>query len=115
MLRGEVNLMGYRRKVDHRLQATQKVWLNANWPTLDEIGLPPEVFRDYDHWDDFLENGDLDWHKGSDFDFTQLTMGQMRQLRDLLEKHCGEAPRTPPLLQFLRVRCAENYTSKHNS
>jgi len=106
--------MGYRRKIDHKQQAAQKVWLYANWPTLDEIGLPPEVFRDYDHWNDFLENGDLDWHKGSGFDFTQLTMVQMRQLRDFLEKHYREALRIPPLLQFLRVRCERSKTVQHN-
>jgi hypothetical protein len=70
-----------------------------------DIGLPPSVYSDEDHWLDFLENGHLHWHDDPwQFDFGQLSPGQLAALHRFLEREYGSSERCPPLLEWVRVR-----------
>ena len=98
--------MSFRRtKPDHKRVAAGQAWIDRHWPALKAIGVPPVVCRDYDHWDDFLENGCLDFHPDpTHFSFQQLSAEQQVQLRQFLEREYGERERIPPLLGWLRHR-----------
>jgi hypothetical protein len=99
--------MGYRRRTDPERKKTWKRWFDENRDHLERIGLPLALYQDAEHWDDFLENGELHWHTdGPPFDFGALALGQMEQLCALLERHCPEKP--PALLGWLRVRLGKD-------
>lgn len=87
-----------------RLQKEWQLWINAHQSTLQEIGLPPEVYLNQEHWEDFLENGHLHWHTGSGFEFDKHLDPQHREsLRVFLERECKSQP-PPSLLNWLRVQ-----------
>lgn len=97
--------MSFRQKVDHKRKAAEKAWIERHWPTLKQIGLPPIVYCDYDHWDDFLENGHIHFRPDTThFSFDQLSRDQLAQLGRFLEEHFGSKDRIPPLLGHIRVR-----------
>jgi hypothetical protein len=81
-------------------------WITGNRPQLHAIGLPPEVYLSAAHWEDFLENGCIEWHAedSAGFSFEQLSPALAAALRRFLEQHYGAAARRPPLLNWLRVR-----------
>ena len=99
--------MTYRRKADHERDRAWKTWIGENHFHLERIGLPLALYQDAAHWDDFLENGHLDWHAdGPPFDFGELGRGQMEQLCAFLERHYPNKP--PPLIGWLRVRLGKD-------
>ena len=99
--------MTYRRHSNPERTKAWKKWIAENTRDLERIGLPLAVYSDADHWDDFLENGHLDWHSdGPPFEFGDLAPGQMEQLRSFLERHYQD--HAPPLLGWLRVRVGED-------
>jgi hypothetical protein len=81
-------------------------WVNQHQHALAATGLPPEVYLDAEHWQDFLENGHLHWHPedSTGFDFNQLSGDQASSLLRFLEDQYGAENRNPPLLSWLRVR-----------
>ena len=84
------------------------MWKDRNKAELASIGLPSSLYAYEEYWTDFLENGHLHWHTDPwGFEFTQLSDGQMAALRRFLEREYGQAERCPPLLSWVRVRCAE--------
>jgi hypothetical protein len=100
--------MGFRR-AKSREQEKRKPrdeWIARNRSGLDAIGLPPEVYLSPEHWEDFLENGYLEWHQqdGAGFAFDHLSSGAAGALLRFLGGHYGEAVRCPPLLGWLRER-----------
>jgi hypothetical protein len=99
--------MGFRRPKTNAHHRSQKwhTWINRVRAELLAIGLPAEVYLDEDHWSDFLENGYLEWHESSGFEFGHLSMGQLAALHRFLEREYGQADRCPPLLGWVRVRC----------
>jgi hypothetical protein len=99
--------MTYRRQANPERQKAWKQWIGENRASLERIGLPLALYQDAEHWDDFLENGHLDWHTdGPPFDFADLVRGQMEQLCSFLERHYPENP--PPLVRWLRVRLGKD-------
>jgi hypothetical protein len=88
----------------HRRQAFER-WHALHLETLVNIGLPPSVHTDEDHWLAFLENGHLHWHEDPwRFEFGQLSSGQLAALHRFLEGEYGQSEQCPPLLRWLRVR-----------
>ena len=89
------------RHVDNRAWRT---WLSRHEPALKAAGLPPSVMLSEDHWTDFLQNGSLDWHPGSDdgFVFSQLSAGQMSALLAVVEASPEYA--SQPMAGWLRHR-----------
>jgi hypothetical protein len=83
-------------------------WIGLHRRTFVSLGLPAEVYLSADHWNDFLENGYLEWHpeESTGFSFDQLPPALAGALRRFLEEQYGEEKRCPPLLQWLRVRHA---------
>jgi hypothetical protein len=99
--------MTFRRKADHAAAKAWKNWVSENQSDLEHLGLPLALYQDAGHWEDFLENGCLDWHSdGPPFDFRNLPRGQMEHLCAFLERHYSEKP--PPLLGFLRARLGKD-------
>ena len=99
--------MAFRRKPSDqhiRLKSWQS-WIDSHRSKLASLGLPPEVYLDESHWEDFLANGDLHWHESSGFEFTQLPPDQMTALHTFLELEYGDSGPVPPLLNWVRVRC----------
>jgi hypothetical protein len=84
-------------------------WVGRYRPDLQAIGLPPEVYLSGEHWEDFLENGYLEWHPqdSAGFGFDHLSPASAGALRRFLERQYGEAVHCPPLLAWLRVRHRE--------
>ncbi len=81
-------------------------WIEEHRSTLISIGIPPAIYLDEKHWGDFLQNGHLHWHPGgSDFEFTDLSSGQLAALYRFLELEYGRCETYLPLLQWLRARC----------
>ena len=99
-------IMGYRKqKPDHKKKRYQEFWLRDNLEELSSIGIPPVVLRDYDHWDDFLENGHLHWHEDSTgFGFEQLSVPQLEKLLAFLRKQYSDDQHPSPLFGWLIVR-----------
>jgi hypothetical protein len=99
--------MGFRRKPSdqHIRLKSWRIWIDSYCSKLSSIGLPPEVYLDESHWEDFLENGHLHWHESSGFEFAQLSPEQMIALHIFLELEYGDATPVPPLLNWVRVRC----------
>jgi hypothetical protein len=81
-------------------------WIDRHRNTLRDLGLPPEVYLSQDHWNDFLENGHLHWHRqdSTAFNFGDLSRSQMRELLAFLEHHLEICPVHCPLPGYLRVR-----------
>jgi len=81
-------------------------WIARYRPELQAIGLPPEVSLSAAHWEDFLENGYLEWHPQdfTGFTFDSLTPAAAGALRRSLERQYGGTDRSPSLLEWLRVR-----------
>ena len=100
--------MSFRRakSQQHEKPSVWTEWIARYRPDLQAIGLPPEVYLSREHWNDFLENGCLEWHPqdSSGFVFDQLSAASAGALRRFLETEYGEATRSPPLLGWLRVR-----------
>jgi hypothetical protein len=90
----------------HRRQRAWAEWTDRHRPVLEALSLPSEVYLSQAHWEDFLENGYLEWH-GQDstgFVFYKLSAATAGALRRFLEEQYGRAERCPPLLEWLRVR-----------
>ena len=100
--------MAYRRVGDdhHKRRRAWHEWINQNASELQAIGLPPEVYLDLQHWDDFVENGHLHFHPESStgFDFGQLSPPQMQALLAFLEAEQEFVPENCPLKGWLHVR-----------
>ena len=100
--------MGFRRAKsrEHEKRSAWAEWTARYRPDLQAIGLSPEVYLSPEHWEDFLENGYLEWHPrdSAGFVFDQLSRASAGALRRFLEDQYGEAARCPPLLGWLRVR-----------
>lgn len=80
-------------------------WRERHASTLASIGLPPSLYADEQCWHDLLENGHLHWHEDPwQFEFGQLSVGQLAALHRFLEGEYGEADVCPPLLAWVRVR-----------
>lgn len=81
-------------------------WLDRVRTQLRAIGLPPEVYLSAAHWNDFLQNGYLEWHPQdtAGFLFDHLSAASAGALRRFLEGQYGAEARCPPLLEWLRVR-----------
>jgi hypothetical protein len=81
-------------------------WIDGHRAELKSIGLPPEVYLSESHWNDFLQNGCLEWHPqdSTGFEFGSLVPGASGALRRFLEGQYGAAENSPPLLGWLRVR-----------
>ncbi len=95
--------MSFRRPRADPHRKLVEAWLREIWPTLREIGVAPEVVRDADHWEDFLENGHLHWTRPtSGFHFRELNAEQMVALLDVLEQQYG-VDAAIPLLRWLRL------------
>jgi len=94
------------RNQDHKQREAWAAWIASSRAVLQVIGLPPEVYLSREHWEDFLENGYLEWHPqdSAGFVFDQLSAVSAGALRRFLEGEYGEAARCPPLLAWLRVR-----------
>lgn len=99
--------MAFRRaKTDaHHRSQEWYVWIERTRAELSAIGLPAEVYLDESRWLDFLENGHLDWHESSGFEFGLLSPAQLAALHRFLEREYGMAEQRPPLLGWVRVRC----------
>jgi hypothetical protein len=100
--------MGFRRakSQQHKKRSVWAEWIARYRPDLQAMGLSPEVYLSPEHWNDFLENGYLEWHPpdSASFMFDQLSPASAGALRRFLETHYGEATRCPPLLEWLRNR-----------
>ncbi len=98
--------MSFRRARADPARKKTEAWLAETWPTLRELGVSPEVVRDVDCWEDFLENGHLHrMRPRSTFDFTQLSPQQMEGLLGLLEERYATAT---PLIGWLRAHTNSN-------
>ena len=100
-------MVAFRRaKADaHRRSRAWHEWIGLHRAELTAMGLPPEVYLDESHWSEFLENGYLEWHQSSGFEFGDLSAGRLAALHRFLEREFGEAEYPPPLLRWVRVRC----------
>src|SRR4051794_33853627 len=100
--------MGFRQAKNsgHKRRAAWAEWLALHRPKLQAIGLPPEVWLSPEHWEDFLQNGYLEWHPQdcTGFAFDRLPPASAAALRRFLETQYGEAEHCAPLLRWLRVR-----------
>ena len=85
---------------------TWHTWVERHAATLRSIGLPPEVYLNLLHWEDFLANGHLHWHAedSTGFEFGELSAPQMQRLLAFLETQNDIGPEHSPLLGWLRVR-----------
>ena len=100
--------MSFRRRRPDPQRKRTDAWLAEIWPTLRELGLPPEVVRDAEHWEDFLDNGTLHrMRPTSGWSFVALTREQMRRLREVLEERYGTEADIA-LLNWLRARSGES-------
>jgi hypothetical protein len=103
--------MAFRRKGknDRKRKQAWHEWIETNLSRLKGIGLPPEVYLDLQHWEDFLANGHLHWHPetSTGFHFSDLSISQMRALLTLLETEDEFIPENFPLPQWLRVRLSQ--------
>jgi hypothetical protein len=99
--------MGFRRAKSHQHEkrSAWAEWIARYRSDLQALGLPPGVYLSPDHWNDFLENGYLEWHPqdSAGFVFDQLSPASAGALRRFLETEYGEGTRCPPLLGWLRV------------
>ena len=81
--------MSFRQPKSHQDadQRAWRSWLSRHEPALKAIGLSPSVTLSERHWTDFLQNGYLEWHPGSQdgFVFDQLSRDQMSRLLAVLE------------------------------
>jgi hypothetical protein len=104
--------MTFRRPKSANAQSVTEwhAWIDCHRGELAAIGLPAEVYLDEPRWTDFLENGYLEWHESSNFEFSQLSQGQIGALHRFLEQEYGREERAPPLLGWLRVRCGSDRT-----
>ena len=96
-----------RRKIaEQKRQREWDLWIEEHRKALRSIGLPPEVYLDLQHWEDFLENGSLHWHSGDSagFEFWQLSPAQMHRLLHFLEEKNPFEPQYYPLPGWLRAR-----------
>jgi len=88
--------MSFRKPKSHRDAEDRawRQWLAANEIALKRVGLPPGVTMSAAHWNDFLQNGMLDWHPESNdgFCFLQLSREQMEHLLAVLEAALETAP-----------------------
>jgi hypothetical protein len=98
--------MAFRRaKSDaHRRMRSWQDWIDAQRAELAAIGLPAEVYLDEPRWHDFLQNGYLEWHASTGFEFTNLSQTQMAALCRFLEREYGGDAQPPSLLGYLRTR-----------
>ena len=107
--------MGFRkaRTERHKDHAAWQGWIEQHRSDLRRMGLPAEVYLTLDHWQDFLENGHLHWHEEdtTGFEFSQLSRGQMEELRHFLETNPEFRPEYFPLLGFLRARLDQSDSS----
>jgi hypothetical protein len=94
---------------DHGKREVWAEWIARYRQDFQAIGLPPEVYLSAAHWQDFLENGYLEWHPqdSAGFVFDHLSPASAGALRRFLEGQYEEAHRCPPLLEWLRVRHRE--------
>ena len=103
--------MSFRRSKSqaHRNRREWDDWLSQHRQTLQSCGLAPEVYLSAEHWDDFLQNGYLEWHRDdtAGFAFDQLSPTEAGALRRFLEEQCNDDNTCPPLLQWLRERHAQ--------
>lgn len=103
--------MGFRRPKsrEHERQKAWGEWVERARPILRSIGLPAEVLLSESHWEDFLENGYLEWHPQdyTGFGFNELPPLAADELRRFLELEYGENEPVPTLLGWLRVRYQE--------
>lgn len=89
------------RKNDKREE--HRAWLAAHGDELARIGLPFRVFETAERWDDFLQNGLLDFHEDAGhFYFDQLSAEARFELHRFLERTDVRAP----LRDWLRYRAA---------
>jgi hypothetical protein len=88
----------------HAHQRQWGEWIAAHRAELAAMGLPPEVYLDEARWDDFLQNGGLDWHEGTGWSFADLTTDEMRALRRFLNQHFANDSRCRHLIGFLAER-----------
>lgn len=79
-------------------------WIETHRTELISIGLPPEVYLNEKHWQDFLENGHLHWHPSSGFDFSKLNSGQAAALLRFLDEAYGANSSLLNLRGWLAVR-----------
>ena len=101
------NLMSFRKPKsdEHDRSRRWNVWIDTNRSTLASIGLSPSVYLDEARWQDFLQNGHLDWHPDpTGFGFEDLSKDQLARLGDFLESEYGRESASPPLLGWIRVR-----------
>ena len=100
--------MGFRKpKTErHKEHAAWHAWIEQHGSALKSMGLPADVYLTLDHWQDFLENGQLHWHEEdtTGFEFSQLAKNQMERLRSFLEENREFRPEYFPLLEWLRIR-----------
>jgi hypothetical protein len=92
-------------------------WIEQHAARLKSIGLPPEVYLDLRHWEDFLENGHLHFHPESstDFEFGQLSNAQQQKLLEFLMTKNEFEPKHFPLPGYLRVRLEESGMNPENT
>ena len=85
-----------------------RAWLDANQSALHRAGLPPSVTMSPSHWDDFLQNGYLEWHPESQdgFSLDRMADEQMAELLSVLEIAARTHPKFAegPMAGWVRVR-----------
>jgi len=80
-----------------------RAWLEQARPQLEALDLPQLLYCDWEHWEDFLENGELHFHEDPiGYDIDKTHPGHLEALRAFLEEQYPLEP--PPLLQMLRFR-----------
>ena len=91
-----MRLMSFRKPKSNRdvEDRAWRRWLSENETELKLAGLPPNVTMSAPHWNDFLQNGSLDWHPESydGFSFDQLSREQMTILLAVLEASLSSSP-----------------------
>jgi hypothetical protein len=90
------------RAIRHQRDAAWQAWIEVHRATLQQIGLPPEVYLTEAHWLDFVENGHEHWHESTGFEFSQLSAEQQAALLRFLDSQ--DWLRKSILAPWLRVR-----------
>lgn len=91
--------------VGNQSQSEWDAWLVQNQNQLLRAGLPKAIYKSPSHWRDFLENGELHWHREDcdGFYVLDLSKAQMIELTNLLEHENIVEPESYNLLNWLRV------------
>jgi hypothetical protein len=89
--------------MDHPMLNWKK-WVDEHRAELAACGLPSEIYVDTSRFDDFMQNGRLQWCGGTDWSIHDLSDDQVLALERLLKDNFAGDRRSYYLLAFCKTR-----------